>query len=78
MRRRHRTRGPLQAVFLLGSACGDDDATQQTATADAMSGELNELLPDDIREAGVIKAGGPVTEPRPCTWKRTQPPTPGT
>ena len=27
-----------------------------------MSGELNALLPDDIREAGVIKAGGPVTE----------------
>jgi polar amino acid transport system substrate-binding protein len=28
-----------------------------------MSGELNALLPADIREAGVIKAGGPVTEP---------------
>jgi polar amino acid transport system substrate-binding protein len=28
-----------------------------------MSGELNALLPDDIREAGVIKVGGPVSVP---------------
>lgn len=27
-----------------------------------MSGELNALLPDEIREVGVIKTGGPVTE----------------
>ena len=63
MRRSHRTLGALLAVFLLVSACGDDDATPQAASAEAMSGELNALLPDYIREAGVIKAGGPVTEP---------------
>ena len=28
-----------------------------------MSGEFNALLPDDIREAGVIKVGGPVSVP---------------
>jgi polar amino acid transport system substrate-binding protein len=51
----------LLAVLLIVSACGDDDAPP--AATDAMSGELNALLPDDIREAGVIKVGGPVTVP---------------
>ncbi len=63
MRRIHRTLGALFAVSLLVSACGDDDATPQAAATEAMSGELNALLPDDIREAGVIKTGGPVTDP---------------
>ncbi len=61
MRRSRRTLIALLAVFLIVSACGDDAATPRPAT-EAMSGELNALLPDDIREAGVIKAGGPVTE----------------
>jgi len=51
----------LLAVFLIVSACGDD-GPPPTAT-DAMSVELNALLPADIREAGVIKVGGPVTVP---------------
>lgn len=51
----------LLAVSLIVSACGDDDLPP--AATDAMSGELNALLPDDIREAGVIKVGGPVTVP---------------
>ncbi len=57
-------------VSILAVACGGDDAETTTGTeADdaktttATRGELNELLPDHIREAGVIKAGGPVTEP---------------
>jgi hypothetical protein len=70
MRSSHRALIALLPVFLIISACGggDDDATPKAAT-DAlppamatMSGELNALLPDDIREAGVIKTGGPVTE----------------
>ena len=61
MRSSHRTLIALLPVFLIVSACSDDDATPPPATA-AMSGELNALLPDDIREAGVIKTGGPVTE----------------
>jgi polar amino acid transport system substrate-binding protein len=61
MRRSRRTLIALLAVFLIVSACGDDAATPSPAT-EAMSGELNALLPDEIREAGVIKAGGPVTE----------------
>jgi polar amino acid transport system substrate-binding protein len=61
MRRSRRTLIALLAVFLIVSACGDDAPTPSPAT-EAMSGELNALLPDEIREAGVIKAGGPVTE----------------
>ncbi len=61
MRRTRRTLIALLAVFLIVSACGDDAATPPPAT-EAMSGELNALLPDDIREAGAIQAGGPVTE----------------
>ncbi len=62
MRRSHRTLIALLAVFSIVSACGDD-ATPPAATArEAMVWELNALLPDDIREAGVIKTGGPVTE----------------
>jgi len=58
----------LLAVFLIVSACGDGDPPPAARDAppsatDAMSGELNALLPDDIREAGVIKVGGPVTVP---------------
>ena len=55
-------------MFLIVAACGNDDTTPQAATdaprpaTEAMSGELHALLPDDIRETGVIKAGGPVTE----------------
>jgi polar amino acid transport system substrate-binding protein len=61
MRRSRRTLIALLAVFLIVSACGDDAPTPSPAT-EAMIGELNALLPDEIREAGVIKAGGPVTE----------------
>ena len=68
MRRSRRTLIALLPVFLIISGCGGDDATPKAAT-DAlppamapMSGELHALLPDDIREAGVIKTGGPVTE----------------
>ncbi len=69
MRRSRRTLIALLSVFLIVSACADDDAAPPAATdapppvTEAMSGELNALLPDDIREAGVIKAGGPVTVP---------------
>jgi len=62
MRRSRRTLIALLAVFLIVSACGDDAPTPSPAT-EAMSGELNALLPDDIREAGVIKVGGPVSVP---------------
>ncbi len=68
MRRNHRILIALLPVFSIISACGNDDTTPQAATdapppaMAAMSGELNALLPDDIREAGVIKTGGPVTE----------------
>ena len=68
MRRSRRTLIALLPVFLIVSACSNDDATPKAAT-DAlppamatMSEELHALLPDDIREAGVIKTGGPVTE----------------
>jgi len=61
MRSSRRTLIALLPVFLIVSACSDDDATPPPTTT-AMSGELNALLPDDIREAGVIKTGGPVTE----------------
>jgi polar amino acid transport system substrate-binding protein len=68
MRRNRRTLIALLPVFLIVSACSNDDATPKAAT-DAlppamatMSEELHALLPDDIREAGVIKTGGPVTE----------------
>jgi polar amino acid transport system substrate-binding protein len=59
MRRSRRTLIALLPVFLIVSACG------RTApkAATELSGELNALLPDDIREAGVIKTGGPVTDP---------------
>ncbi len=60
MRSSRRTLIALLPVFLIVSACSDNDATPQAATE--LSGELNALLPDDIREAGVIKTGGPVTE----------------
>jgi ABC-type amino acid transport substrate-binding protein len=58
MNRSHRTLIALLPVFLIVSACG------RTApkAATELSGELKALLPDDIREAGVIKTGGPVTE----------------
>ncbi len=68
MKSSRRTLIALLPVFLIVSACSNDDATPKAAT-DAlppamatMSGELHALLPDDIREAGVIKTGGPVTE----------------
>jgi hypothetical protein len=69
MRNSRRTLIALLPVFLIVSACSDDDSTPQAATdapppaTAAMRGELNALLPDDIREAGVIKTGGPVTDP---------------
>lgn len=59
--RSHWTLTALLAVFLIVSACGGDEPPP--AATDAMSGELNALLPDDIREAGVIKVGGPVSVP---------------
>jgi polar amino acid transport system substrate-binding protein len=58
MRSSHRALIALLPVFLIVSACG----RTTPKPARAMSGELNALLPDDIREAGVIKAGGPVTQ----------------
>ena len=63
-----RTLTAALALFLIVSACGGDDPPPATTDAppsgtDGMSGELNALLPDDIREAGVIKVGGPVTVP---------------
>lgn len=62
MRKSRRTLIALFPLLLIVSACKDGGDTQEGATDAAMSGELNALLPDDIREAGVIKTGGPVTE----------------
>ncbi len=59
MNRSHRTLIALLPVFLIVSGCGGGAPPPATS---AMSGELNALLPDDIRAAGVIKTGGPVTE----------------
>jgi polar amino acid transport system substrate-binding protein len=63
MKRSRWTLFVLISVFLIVSGCRDDDTPRQAETDAAMSGELNALLPDDIRAAGVIKTGGPVTEP---------------
>jgi len=61
----------LLAVFaVVAAACSSGDAETTTTTeAETTSStapveeDLNALLPDDIRAAGVIKAGGPVTVP---------------
>jgi len=55
-------------MLVIVSACRDDTppaaATDaQSSATEAMSKELNALLPDDIREAGVLKVGGPVSVP---------------
>ena len=67
MRGRRTRVAPLAALLLL-SACGDDaplpaGSDAPPSTTETMSAELNALLPADIREAGVIKVGGPVTVP---------------
>ena len=56
-----RALGAPLAVLLLLAACGSE-APPRSATG-TMSPELNALLPASIREAGVIKVGGPVTVP---------------
>ena len=63
-----RTLTTLLAVFLIVAACGRGEvppaATDSPPSATlSIRGELHALLPADIREAGVIKVGGPVTVP---------------
>lgn len=67
MRGRRARVAPLAALLLL-SACGDNAPPPAGSDAppsarETMSAELNAQLPADIREAGVIKVGGPVTVP---------------
>lgn len=68
MRKNRRTPVVTFVACLLVSACGTDNATSEAETSAraaakvAMNPELHSLLPDIIRDAGVISVGGPVTE----------------